>query len=127
LSVFNRLQRLAEKVLPLFDKEEGSMWKPTKIVLILAIAGALEGLPSLTAGQQAAAQKDPDAAGVAEAIRFQKAEQAAADRQARIEEAREHGANSADRMAPQPKKPVKATRPASASRKTPPPQQQNPQ
>jgi hypothetical protein len=103
------------------------MWKPTKIALILGIAGALAGLPSLTAAQQAAAaQKDPDAAGVAEAIRFQKAEQAAADRQARIE-AREQASNSADRMAPQPKRPAKATRTAPASRKTPPPQPRNSQ
>jgi hypothetical protein len=103
------------------------MWKPTKTALILGIAGALAGLPPLTAAQQAAAQKDPDAAGVAEAIRFQKAEQAAADRQARIEEAREHASNSADRMASQPKRPAKATRVASASRKTPPPQPNNSQ
>jgi hypothetical protein len=74
--------------------------------LILGLASALAGLPSLTA-----AQKDPDAAGVAEAIRFEKAKQAAADRQARTEAAHERASNSADRMAPE------------AKSKTPPPQQ----
>ena len=51
------------------------MLKPSKIALILGLAGALAGLRSL-----AAQQKDPDASGVAEAIRFEKAKQAAADR-----------------------------------------------
>jgi len=92
------------------------MFKPSKIALILGLAGAMAGLPSLTA-----AQKDPDAAGVAEAIRFEKAKQAAADRQARIEAAHERAATSADRMAPEPKSKTPATRTASA-RKTPPPQ-----
>jgi len=93
------------------------MLKPSKIALILGLAGALAGLRSL-----AAQQKDPDAAGVAEAIRFEKAKQAAADRQARIEAAHERATTSADRMAPEPKK-TKATRTTPAARKTPPPQQ----
>lgn len=59
------------------------MFRTTKFALILGLAGAMAALPSLTAEQ-----KDPDAAGVAEAIRFEKAKQAAADRQARIEESR---------------------------------------
>jgi hypothetical protein len=48
--------------------------------LILGLAGAMAWLPSLSAQQ-----KDPDEAGVAEAIRYERAKQAAADRQARIE------------------------------------------
>jgi hypothetical protein len=59
------------------------MFRTTKLALILGLAGAMAALPSPTAEQ-----KDPDAAGVAEASRFEKAKQAAADRQARIEEAR---------------------------------------
>ena len=93
------------------------MLKPSKVALILGLASGLAGLPSLTA-----TQKDPDAAGVAEAIRFEKAKQAAADRQARIEAARERASNSADRMAPEQKGKTKANRTA-AARKTPPPQQ----
>jgi len=90
------------------------MSKSSKFALILGLAGALAGLPSLGA-------KDPDAAAVAEAVRFEKAKQAAADRQVRME-AREHAANSADRMAPEQKSKTKANRTASAARKTPPPQ-----
>ena len=45
------------------------------------------GVPSV-----APAQQNPDAAGVAAAIRFQKAEQAAAARQARVEAERGHPA-----------------------------------
>ena len=93
------------------------MLKPSKIALILGLAGALAGLPSLTAQP-----KDPDRAGVAEAIRFEKAKQAAADRQARIEEPRGRASNSADRMAPQPKSKTKDERTAAAARKTSPPQ-----
>jgi hypothetical protein len=94
------------------------MLKPSKFALILGLAGAMGVLPSL------AAVKDPDAAGVAEAIRFEKAKQAAADRQARIEAAREHASNSADRMAPEPKSKTKTAGTTSATtRKTPPPQQ----
>jgi sRNA-binding protein len=59
------------------------MFRTTKLALIIGLAGAMAALPSLTAEQ-----KDPDAAGVAEAIRFEKAKQAAADRQARTEEER---------------------------------------
>jgi hypothetical protein len=93
------------------------MLKPSKVALILGLAGALAGLPSL-----AAQQKDPDATGVAEAIRFEKAKQAAADRQARIEEAQERASKSADRTGPEAKTKMKASRTASA-RKTPPPQE----
>jgi hypothetical protein len=70
------------------------MIKPSKFASILGLAGAMAGLPYMTA-----AETDPDAAGVAEAIRFEKAKQAAADRQARIEEARARGEQSADRAA----------------------------
>jgi hypothetical protein len=100
--------------------KEDAMSKPSRLALTLGLAGALAGvkvgLPSLIA-----AERDPDAAGVAEAIRFEKAKQAAADRQARIEEAREHGAKSADRGAAEPKAkahPVKSA----AARKTAPAQ-----
>ncbi len=62
-----------------------------RLALILGLAAGFASLPALAAGQ-----KDPDAAGVQEAIRFEKAKQAAADRQARIE-ARGQEANTADR------------------------------
>jgi len=92
-----------------------------KLAMTLSLAGALAMLPSL-----ALAQKDSEAAGVAEAIRFEKAKQAAADRQARIE-ARNQG--SADRMStestseskPKPKK----AKTSATARTTQPPQ--NPQ
>lgn len=84
-----------------------------KFALTLAMAGALAGLPSL-----ALAQKDPDARGVAEAIRFEKAKQAAADRQARIE-ARAGRENSADRVATETKAKPKAAK-NTAARRTPP-------
>jgi hypothetical protein len=90
------------------------MLKPSKIALILGLAGALAGLPSLAAQQD----EGRDEGGAAGAIRFEKAKQAAADRQARIEEAREPSANSADRMAPEPKSKTKAAKSAAAS-KTP--------
>ena len=77
------------------------MLRPSKFALILGLAGALV-LPSLAVAQQeAAARKDSDAAGVAVAIRFQKAEDAAAARQARIDAARGGESNSAARTAPQ--------------------------
>jgi hypothetical protein len=82
-------------------------------VLIAGMAGAMAWTPSLIAQQ-----RDPDQGSVQEAIRFEKAKQAAADRQQRIEEAsaahqhrqkastvrredtdRRHG--TADRTAPQ--------------------------
>jgi len=85
-----------------------------KLALTMGLAGALAILPSL-----ALAQRDDDRAGVAEAIRFEKAKQAAADRQARIE-ARAREESSADRIASQTKAKakMKATKSASA-RKTP--------
>lgn len=92
-----------------------------RFALILGLAGALAGLPSLSA-----AQKDQDEAGVAEAIRFERAKQAAADRQARIEEARARAENSADRSANESKPKTKTVKSAAAARKTPPPQH-NPQ
>jgi hypothetical protein len=87
-----------------------------RFALILGLAGALAGLPSLSA-----AQKDQDQAGVAEAIRFERAKQAAADRQARIEEARARAENSSDRWANESKLKTKTVKSATA-RKTPPPQ-----
>jgi hypothetical protein len=93
------------------------MFKRSRFALILGLAGAMAGLPSL-----AAQQKDPDAAGVAEAIRFEKAKQAAADRQARIEEARERGEKFADRSASESKPKAPPVNSASAARKTPPAQ-----
>jgi hypothetical protein len=93
------------------------MFKPSRFALILGLAGAMAGLPCL-----AAAQKDPDAAGVAEAIRYEKAKQAAADRQARIEEASAHGAKAADRPATEVKTKTKTLKSAEAARKTPPAQ-----
>ncbi|MGA3043120.1 MAG: hypothetical protein ABSF54_20270 [Bryobacteraceae bacterium] len=94
------------------------MLKPSKVALILGLASAL-GLPSLSAQQN----EGKDEGGVAGAIRYEKAKQAAADRQARIEEGRERAANSADRIAPETRPKMKAARTA-AARKTPQPQHQ---
>ena len=69
------------------------MLKPGNVALILGLAGVLGGVPCLTA------QNDSDPAGVAAAVRFQKAEDAAAARQARIE-ASGGEANSAARVTP---------------------------
>jgi hypothetical protein len=66
------------------------MLRTSKLVLILGAAGILVSLPCVNA------QNDP---GVAEAIRFQKAEDAAAARQARLDGDRGAQANSADRVA----------------------------
>ena len=90
------------------------MLKRTKLALILGLTGAIAGLPWL-----AAAQKDPDAAGVAEAIRFERAKQAAADRQARIEEAQARAGKRADRAAPESKPKAHEVKTA-AAQKTPP-------
>lgn len=68
------------------------MFRTQKFALILGLA-AVAGLPLSTA-----AQKDPDAAGVAAAIRFQKAEDAAAARQARLDTGHGGQASSADRV-----------------------------
>ena len=90
------------------------MFKPSRFALILGLAGAMAGLPCL-----AAAQQDSDAAAVAEAIRYEKAKQAAADRQIRIDEGRERVAKpsngSASESKPKPR-PVKSA----AAQKTPP-------
>jgi hypothetical protein len=92
--------------------------KPSKLALFLGLAGAMAGLPSLIA-----APKDPDVAGVADAIRFEKAKQAAADRQARIEEARARpGAKSADRSASASKTKGHRAKTVAAPPKTPPAQ-----
>jgi hypothetical protein len=65
-----------------------------KFACMVGLAGALGVLPSL-----AVAQKDrDDRTGVAEAVRFERAKQAAADRQARVE-ARGAESRSADRIA----------------------------
>lgn len=82
--------------------------------LILGLGGGL-----LAQSSPAPTQKnDP---GVQEAIRFERAKQAAADRQARIEEAQ----NGADRMATRPQTRVRTTQKRkadSAPAKTPPAQ-----
>jgi hypothetical protein len=87
-----------------------------RFALILGLAGALAGLPTL-----ALAEKDPDAAGVAEAIRYEKAKQAAADRQERIEAQRARGSRPEEHATPEMKTKPRAVKSASA-RKTPPPQ-----
>ncbi len=96
-----------------------------RYALILGLAGALATLPSM-----ALAQKDDDQAGVQEAIRFERAKQAAADRQARIEEARERSEraderSSADRSKnPDAKTRRKTVKSAEADRTAPPPPRQ---
>jgi hypothetical protein len=90
------------------------MLKPSKFVLILGLTGAIAGLPCLTA-----AQKAPDAASVAEAVRFERAKQAAADRQARIEEAPVRGEKSVNGSASE-SKPKARTLKTAAAQKTPP-------
>jgi len=90
------------------------MLKPSKLALVLGLTGAIAGLPCL-----AAAEKDPDAAGVAEAIRFERAKQAAADRQARIDAAQTRAEKTADRPDSEPKPKGHAVKTATAQ-KTPP-------
>jgi hypothetical protein len=110
--------RLAEKVLLPLSQGGRLMLRPSKLALILGLAGAMAGLPSLIAQQD----EGRDEGGVAGAIRYEKAKQAAADRQARIEAAREHGArdrDSADRMAPEPRRKAKEARKDSADRANP--------
>jgi len=75
------------------------MLRPGKFALILGMASVMAALPTLTLAQTS--QKESEAAGVAAAIRFQRAEDAAAAREARIDAARGGESNSADRMAPQ--------------------------
>ncbi len=84
----------------------------TRFALIVGMAGGMVALPSY-----AASKKDPDAAGVAEAIRFERAKQAAADRQARIEAGRGRGDQSADRMTSETRAKRKNTKSAAASEK----------
>jgi hypothetical protein len=81
------------------------MFKPSRLAVILGLAGALAGLPSVMVAQQEGT-KDSDA-GVAEAIRFQRAEDAAAARQARVGAAPKNESNSADRMASEPAAPAR--------------------
>lgn len=69
------------------------MLPSSRFAMILGLAGALAALPSLTATEKSDT-------GVAEAVRFEKAKQAAADRQARIEESRDRDANAANGSAP---------------------------
>jgi hypothetical protein len=86
------------------------------------MAGALAALPTLALAQQTRAQQnnDDEPGDVAAAIRFQKAEDAAAARQARIEEANARQENSADRAVTRTKAKPKAVKTA-AAKKTPPP------
>jgi hypothetical protein len=99
------------------------MLRPNRFAAILGLAGAMAMLPSLSAQQpESSARKDPDASGIAEAIRFHRAEDAAAARQARIEAGRDRGVRSPDRAAA----PEVKTRPhtdSASARKIPPPPQ----
>jgi hypothetical protein len=77
-----------------------------RYTLVLGLAGAMVGLPLASAAQD---DRD-DARAVQEAIRFEKAKQAAADRQARIEDRRERESNSADRAVAEPHHASRAVR-----------------
>jgi len=68
------------------------MFRFSRFAMIMGLAGITAGLPSL------AQQRARDDDGMAEAIRFERAKQAAADRQARIEAGQEREEHSADRM-----------------------------
>jgi hypothetical protein len=96
-----------------------------KFLLTIGLAGALAALPSLALAQQdRPRQSNQDEPGdVAEAIRFQKAEEAAAARQERIDAGRERD-NSADREMTKTRTKARSTRPTT-TRKTPPPQPEN--
>jgi hypothetical protein len=96
------------------------MTKLSKVALILGLAGGLAGVSSLSAQRKDDGQ---DEGGVAGAIRYEKAKQAAADRQDRMESARDRGAgdrDSADRMAP--RKAKDARTPSATPRRVPPPE-----
>jgi hypothetical protein len=97
------------------QKECGIMRSLTSLMITLGLTGAAVMLPAV-----AAAQQDEDQAGVQEAIRYEKAKQAAADRQERIEAAKEKGMNAADR-AEEPR-----SKPASTAPRTAPAQSSNP-
>src|ERR1700739_806869 len=90
---FSIFQRLAYDMLVWRFQEDKLMLIRSRMALILGLAGAMAGLPSLAVAQKNSSGE----AGVQEAIRSQKAEDAAAARQARIEEAKARGQNSADR------------------------------
>jgi hypothetical protein len=87
-----------------------------KFVLMLGLAGGLAVLPTF-----ADTQKAHEDSGVAEAIRFERAKQAAADRQARIEAARSEG-QSADRSMTETKQRTRNSK-AESTRKSNPPHQ----
>jgi len=91
-----------------------------RFLLTIVLAGAMTGLPGLALAQQKQAQhnNDDEPGDVAAAIRFQKAEDAAAARQARIEAARARQENSADRTVTRPKAKLKAAT-TTAAKKTP--------
>jgi hypothetical protein len=97
-------------------EEDTIMLRSSKFALMLGVAGALVALPSL-----ATAQTGEEKGGVQEAIRFEKAKQAAADRQARIEEGRGSESQSADRAAESKAKPTAARKTKSASAQKPAP------
>jgi hypothetical protein len=105
------------------QKECGIMRSLTSLMITLGLTGAAVMLPAV-----AAAQQDEDQAGVQEAIRYEKAKQAAADRQERIEAAKEKGMNAADRAEEPRSKPAPTVKkkPASTAPRTAPAQSSNP-
>lgn len=74
------------------------MFRFRRYALILGLAGATAGLPSVIVAQDNA-QKSSDSASVAEAVRFQQAEAAAAARQAALEASRGGEKVKADKTA----------------------------
>jgi hypothetical protein len=110
---FHKAARLAEDLHPI-TTEDANM----KFALMLGLAGGLAVLPSFAAPQQERAEP-----GVAEAIRFEKAKQAAADRQARIEAARTEG-QSADRSMTETQQRTRSSKARSAHKSKQPQQDQ---
>ena len=91
-----------------------------QVVLTLVLAGAMTGLPTLMAQRTDDSYEGSEAA----AIRYEKAKEAAAERQERIE-ARQRGgresADRADRVVPEHRAP-RNVRASAAARRTPPQQ-----
>lgn len=99
------------------------MSKLSKVALILGLAGGLASLPSVSAQQRDDRNEGRDEGGVAGAIRYERAKEAAAERQARMEEGRDRGGrdrDSADRMMPRKAKDVRGT--TATARRVPPPE-----
>ena len=93
------------------------MLTSNRLAIIAGLASAMAGLPPLNAQD-----RDRDEGNVQEAIRFEKAKEAAAERQQRIEDQQGRGqpADRADSTAKPKKAPERKTKASGGEKKTPP-------